>query len=99
MIKTAIGKWESLREVFGRGYSWSYRMFRLREFFSHFEYYYEVTVIPAIVLGCATALIHPIFNSISIGVSSIPTISEAVCAFLFFLVCMSVENVWDACRR
>ena len=60
--------------------------------------YYELTVIPAIVLGCLTALIHPLFNYVAAGASNLPTIGEAIGATILFLVPMTVEHVWDAYR-
>ena len=61
--------------------------------------YYELTVRPAIVLGCATALIHPLFNYAAIGVSNLPTIGEAIGVTILFLVPMTIEHVWDALHR
>jgi hypothetical protein len=61
--------------------------------------YYELTVIPAIVLGCATALLHPIFNYMAIGASNLPTIGEAIGVTILFLVPMTIEHVWDALHR
>ena len=61
--------------------------------------YYELTVIPAIVLGCLTALLHPLFNTFMLlGTPELPTIGSAIGAFLLFLVPMTIEHIWDAYR-
>jgi hypothetical protein len=57
--------------------------------------YYELTVIPAIVLGCVTALIHPMFNYMVVGVSNFPSIGEAIGVTILFLVPMTVEHGWE----
>ena len=61
--------------------------------------YYELTVIPAIVLGCATALLNSAFLWMANGIAHLPTIGDAFGAFILFLVCMTGEDLWNAWKR
>ncbi len=83
---------DSFEEIFGFGYSWSYRWFRIKELFSS---YYELTVIPAIVLGCLTNIGWYAIHFASEGFGYI-TAGEFTFAFIFFLVMMTLEDLVKA---
>ena len=59
--------------------------------------WYELTVIPAIVLGCLTALGQSAFDLVVNGMFQC-SISQAVFAFLFFLVVMTAEDIWKLAK-
>ena len=80
-------------EIFGHGYTWSYRWFRVKELFDFLPSYYELTVIPSIVLGCMTTLGWYVIHYLQCGFAY-ATPGEAIFAFLFFLGIMTVEDVY-----
>ena len=55
--------------------------------------YYELTVIPAIVLGCLTSLGWYGINWFQTGFAYV-TPGETIFAFLFFLGVMTIEDLW-----
>lgn len=55
--------------------------------------YYELTVIPSIVLGCLTSLGWYVINYIQTGYAY-ATSGEVIGAFLFFLAVMTVEDIY-----
>ena len=55
--------------------------------------YYELTIIPSIVLGCMTALGWYGIHWLAEGVPYV-TPGETIFAFLFFLSLMTIEDVW-----
>ena len=59
--------------------------------------WYELTVIPAIVLGCLTALGWYFINWLQHGVPY-TTVGDAIGAFLFFLMVMTVEDIYKATK-
>lgn len=61
--------------------------------------WYELTVIPAIVLGCATALLNSAFNWLANGICAPTSIGEAFGGFIFFLVIMTGEDLWNGLKR
>lgn len=91
-MKNNIGIFESIKEIFGRGYSLSYRLFRLRELI---EPYFNLTVIPASFLGCLTTLFITWFN-FTVGINDIPSLTATMFTVLFFLVVMTAEDVYTA---
>jgi len=60
--------------------------------------YYELTVIPSIVLGCITTLGWYGIHYLQCGFAY-ATPTEAVFAFLFFLGIMTAEDVWKWFRN
>ena len=84
-----------ISEIFGRGYSWSYRWYRIKELFGFIPSYYELTVIPAIVLGCLTNLGWYAIHLATEGIAYV-TAGEFVFAFLFFIVLMTLEDLVKA---
>ena len=84
-----------ISEIFGRGYSWSYRWYRIKELFGFIPSYYELTVIPAIVLGCLTNLGWYAIHFATEGIAYV-TAGEFVFAFLFFIVLMTLEDLVKA---
>ena len=91
-MKNNIGMFESVKEIFGRGYSLSYRLFRLRELTTP---YINLTVIPAVFLGCLTTLLTFWFN-FAMNVNDMPTLTTTMFTILFFLVVMTAEDVYKA---
>ena len=57
--------------------------------------YYELTIIPAIVLGCLTTLGWYAINYLQTGFAYV-TPNELIFAFLFFLGVMTVEDIFKA---
>jgi hypothetical protein len=55
--------------------------------------YYELTVIPSIVLGCITTLGWYGFHWANEGIVYV-TSGEVIFAFLFFLILMTIEDVF-----
>jgi len=87
-----------IKEIFGRGYSWSYRWYRIKELFDFMPSYYELTIIPAIVLAALTGLGFCVFNAITIGVADV-SLSEVTFFFIFYLFTMTLTDVIGALRR
>ncbi len=56
--------------------------------------YYELTIIPAIVLGCLTSLLHYVMTYFQTGMPY-TSVGDTLIAFIFFLIVMTAENVWD----
>jgi len=83
-----------LSEIVGICYSYpmSYRWTRIKELFDFLPSYYELTVIPAIVLGCIANLGWYAFNFAFTGVAFV-THNEFFFAFVFFLVLMTLEDL------
>jgi hypothetical protein len=59
--------------------------------------WYELTVIPAIVLGCLTALGWSLLNWLQYGILS-ATLGDAATAFLLFLAVMTAEDIYKATK-
>ena len=57
--------------------------------------YYELTVIPAIVLGCITSLGWYVIHLMQVGFAYV-TPDEVIFAFLFFLGVMTIEDIFKA---
>ncbi len=93
-MKNLITKFITYMEL-GSGYSWSYRWYRIKELFGFIPSYYELTVIPTIVLGCLTNLGWYAIRFATEGLAYI-TVGEFVFAFLFFLVMMTFEDLVKA---
>ncbi len=83
-----------LYELFGFGYSWpmSYRWHRIKELFNFLPSYYELTIIPSIVLGCLTNLGWYGIHFATLGIVYVTPI-EFVFAFLLFIIPMTIEDL------
>ncbi len=62
------------------------------------NWYYENTVIPAIVLGCLTSLGQYFIHWMTEGIAY-ATAGEIIFAFVFFLVIMTAEDLWKGFRK
>lgn len=81
-----------IEEIFGRGYDWSYRWYRIQELFGFLPSYYEQTMIPAIVMGCMTNLMWYFIRFSTEGMTYL-TKGELALAFVFWLVLFTCEDL------
>lgn len=86
---------ELIREIFGRGYTLQYRWFRIKELFSFLPTYYEITVIPAIVLSCLACILGDSWSFVNTSMFTY-TVGDAIGIFIFFLSIMTIEDIYKA---
>ena len=82
---------ETVKEIFGRGYDISYRWFRVTELM---ESYYNLVIVPAIVLGCSTCLMQYLFNYMNTGnlFSTMITIANVFGIIVFYMIIMMIDD-------